>query len=229
MGAASLLLLLQVVAQPRSSEAQAHAVTLDVGLDHLILRVDRLDRGIAAFTALTGVTPKIGGRHPGRGTENALVSLGAGHYLELLAPVVPDSTAKDTGPAKLVPGGWALHTRMLDDLIGVLRGAKFEVTAPQPGSRRTPDGTLLEWRAASSGGPGLEAAPFFIEWGASTAHPSTTSPGGCRLAMLELSVPEPARLQELFKAVGYTLELRRGPHSFRFQLDCPKGRATFTT
>ena len=123
--------------------AAQQAVTLDVDVDHFILRVSNLSRGIDAFSALTGVVPSYGGQHPGRGTENALVSLGAGRYVELLAPVAkPDSAGPAVGggtsePVKLTWSGWALHTRALDQLITVVRGAGFPVSAPTPGSRRT--------------------------------------------------------------------------------------------
>lgn len=211
------------------------AVTLDVDVDHLILGVSNLSRGIDAFSALTGVVPRYGGKHPGRGTENALVSLGAGRYIELLAPV---STAPDSGrppaagsePPKLTLSGWALHTRALDQLITVVRSDGFQVAGPIPGSRRTPEGTLLQWRTASVSGPGLESAPFFIEWGSGTAHPSSTSPAGCRLVSFELVVADPSRLQQLFRAVGYKAVVRAGSsRAMHLTLDCPRGRVTFTT
>jgi hypothetical protein len=52
-------------------------------IDHVILGIDDLDRGVKAFEAATGVKPVYGGKHPG-GTRNALVSLGDGIYLEQL-------------------------------------------------------------------------------------------------------------------------------------------------
>jgi hypothetical protein len=47
------------------------AVTFEVGVDHILLRVNNLTTGIETFSRLTGVVPKRGGRHPGRGTEIA--------------------------------------------------------------------------------------------------------------------------------------------------------------
>jgi hypothetical protein len=201
----------------------------DVDLDHVILGVSRLDRGIEEFARVTGVSPKRGGQHPGRGTENALVSLGAGHYLELLAPLVTAPDSSPAGPSALKLVGWALHTRALPGVVARIQAAGLRVSGPTLGSRRTPDGALLEWRTAAASGAGLESAPFFIEWGAGTAHPSTTSPGGCRLVDFEVTLPEPARLQALFRAVGYGMVVREGtPGAMRVTLECPRGRVSFS-
>jgi hypothetical protein len=213
-----------LLAFPASLGAQTVS---DVDLDHVILAARRLPHGMEAFARLTGVQPKPGGQHPGRGTQNALVSLGGGHYLEILSPITPPPDSVK-GPVELTPFGWALHTADLDGVLARLRAAGFQPSGPTPGSRLTPDSTLLQWRTAAVAGPGLELAPFFIEWSKTTAHPSTTSPGGCKLAALELSVPDPARLRAFFAAAGYHIDVKTGsPDALRLTLDCPKGRVTF--
>jgi hypothetical protein len=200
-------------------------------IDHIILGSNDLDHAIDAFTRLTGVTPVRGGRHPGRGTANALVSLGDGHYLEILGPA---STARDSVPEdlagldSLTPFGWALGTDDLQALIGRVRGAGFTVSDTMPGSRRRPDGSMLTWHTAFVSGPDLVLAPFFIQWGEGTAHPSTTSPSGCRLADLELRDPTPQALQKLFQTVGVGVLVETGAsRSMVLTLECPRGLVTF--
>ena len=200
-----------------------------VDIDHVILGVNDLDSGIREFESRTGVTPKRGGEHPGRGTQNALVTLGKGQYLEILAPAssqAPTARQSAVDHAQLTLVGWALHTREINRVVQQLRTAGFEVQGPTPGSRRAPDGALLAWQSASTDELGL--TPFFIEWSKDTPHPSTTSPAGCSIVSMELRHPEPKRLQSLFTAVGFSGTISAGKRAaMNVTLDCPRGRVEF--
>ena len=127
------------------------AVSAVMAADHLLLGVADLDRGIQWVEERTGVRPVVGGSHPGRGTRNALLSLGAKQYLEVIAPDPAQSTytfqidLRALNEPRLVT--WAAAT---SDIDGVARGAKAAgqaVFGPSDGSRARPDGRVLKWRS----------------------------------------------------------------------------------
>src|SRR5215212_4539834 len=96
-------------------------ILLLAGIDHILLGVPDLQSGTKAFERATGVKPVYGGKHPGRGTENALVSLGDGVYLELIAPQPqPDATTELTRELAALKEprlvGWAAHATGLPAL-----------------------------------------------------------------------------------------------------------------
>jgi Glyoxalase-like domain len=174
--------------------------------DHLVVAVRSLPEGIAEFERLTGIKAGVGGRHPGRGTENALVSLGDGRYLEILAPQAGARlAASDEGMRALEHLriiGWAVRVSDVQEGIKALGGAGFAIQPPQPGSRVTPSGERLEWSTFDLADQSLTVAPFFIHWTPATKHPSTTAPGGCTLAELEVQDPASDRLAAALGALG---------------------------
>ena len=96
-------------------------------LDHILLGCSDLERGVTFVEERLGVRAEFGGVHPGRGTQNALLSLGTRHYLEIIAPDPKQAGAKLphglgglNGP-RLV--GWAAHPGDLDRFAVRLRGA----------------------------------------------------------------------------------------------------------
>lgn len=208
-------------APPEPRAAEAH-------VDHLILGARDLDEGIRRFEERTGVRPKVGGEHPGRGTRNALVSLGPYLYIEILAPQVnaPDSgmVAELRQRADLTPFGWAVFVRDMEAARKRLGDAGFGLSEIMPGSRARPDGTLLEWKTFEVVKPEVPGIPFFIRWGDGTTHPSQDSPSGCRLERLRVVTPDVDGLRRVFAAtlLDVTAEKGRTP-GLDIVLRCPKG------
>ena len=86
-------------------------------------------------------------------------------------------------------------------------------------------GLALAWRAADIAEPEMARAPFFIEWSKTSAHPSTTSPKGCRLETLEFYDPKPAPLAQLVRELGLEVKVAERPDAgMVLTLECPKGR-----
>jgi catechol 2,3-dioxygenase-like lactoylglutathione lyase family enzyme len=188
-------------------------------LDHLLLGCSDLDQGIAFVEQHTGVRPAMGGVHPGRGTRNALVSLGRLHYLEVIAPD-PAQTGTPTTRAELpamlkrlaapILVDWAVHT---SDIVGVaerLRKVGIAFHGPTPGARARPDGKMLHWQTLNLDNDRGGLLPFFIEWGAETVHPSVDAPLGCKLESFAVVSPDSGALATEFHRLGLTAEVDSG-------------------
>jgi hypothetical protein len=199
-------------------------------IDHILLGIDDLGRGMDSFEQLTGVRPAYGGKHPG-GTHNALVSLGDGTYLEILAlqPNVapPQEYAGLKQLRKLTPIGWAVSSKDAGQLRARLTSAGLAVAEPSAGSRQTPAGTTVSWQTF-----GLQdnfaAAPFFIVWSTQSPHPSTTSPPGCALQTWRIAGQSRKNLEQLRTALELQVEVAEAPAtSLHLSLSCPKGSVEF--
>ena len=207
-----------------------------VKIDHIILGINDLERGVEEFSRLTGVRPAFGGEHPGRGTHNAVASLGNGTYIEILAPNPADAKPADptegisglAGMATLTPIGWALSTV---DLAAVKKSAEaggVTTTQVRPGARKLPDGPTLEWMTVGVAAPAHDWAPFFIQWTNPALQPSHTAPTGCTLTSVSLADPSPDALKTLFAAVGFDMTVAQAESArMTVTLQCPKGVVTF--
>lgn len=223
---ACLWLLLAAGCASAPAPAPKEPAMSDVTIDHVIVGIADLEEGVRRFAELSGVTAEHGGQHPGRGTQNALLSLGPPTYLEIIAPVAgpPPGMEGLSDLEELKPVGWAIGTRDLDATKARLEAAGFKVSPPRPGSRVRPDGRRLEWRTAGVDIPG-GLTPFLIEWGAQTAHPSTTSPTGCTLDSMEIHTPQAESLGKLVAELRLGVVVREaGDEEMKLTFDCPAGR-----
>jgi hypothetical protein len=183
-------------------------------LDHILLGCDDLDRGIDFVYQRTGVRAAFGGVHPGRGTRNALLSLGDRRYLEIIAPDPQQTSITQysgikgmTEPALI---GWAVHPPSVDAVGQHLRDAGVAFKGPTDGSRERPDGKLLRWRSVNLDDTRQGLLPFFIEWSADSVHPSEDAPQGCRLVSLTVVSPNSDEVAKIFQQLDLAVSVEHG-------------------
>ena len=213
---------------------QAPAPTFRAQVDHFVVAIRSLDEGVAAFERLTGVKPVAGGKHPNRGTENALVSLGPNTYLEVIAPQKDAKLSPLDAPmrdlADLTVIGWAISVSNAEEAHARIVKAGMTPSPITGGSRVTPAGVTLEWQTFGLLTPQIDVAPFFIHWKEGTRHPSTTSPKGCTLSKVEVRDPSAADLTKVLTALGVQgVTVTNAPSAIRVSLTCPKGPVTLKT
>lgn len=200
-------------------------------VDHLVYTVPDLDAAVEALEERLGIRAAPGGRHEGRGTRNALISLGERTYLEVLGPdpkgPAPERTRWFGVDARAMPrlAGWAAAGKDLQRIVEEAARAGVTLGAVQEGSRRRPDGVVLSWRFTD---PTVVVAdglmPFFIHWGDSS-HPAASTPPGATLVGLRGEHPDPERVQGMLRAAGVALDVRAGAvPALIATLDTPRGR-----
>jgi hypothetical protein len=184
-------------------------------MDHLVLGVPDLAQGIDLVERKTGVRAQLGGKHPGRGTHNALLSFGNRQYLEIIAidPEQPSTAEvmfaglRELREPRFV--GWAVAVPDVGEVARRAKAAGIATVGPLDGSRRQADGSMLEWKTLRLTNE-LALAPFFIAWG-KTTHPSETTPKGCRLLSFAIEHPKADELKKLLAALGAAAAVRPGP------------------
>jgi len=141
--------------------------------DHIVIAVRDLDAAIRSYQRL-GFDATPGGRHTGRGTQNALIRFGL-DYIELLS-VYNEAEAAASGlrgqiivdylrEREALLLGYALATTDIEQEAERFRGTDLLVQEPFPMLRLRPDGHLLSWRLFVPGGSSWRQPwPFLIQW-----------------------------------------------------------------
>ena len=217
-------------------------------IDHLVYGVPELSSGVARIGERFGVVATPGGSHEGRGSHNALLSLGGESYLEIIAP---DPNQPDPGSPRPFGLDTLAEPRLITFAVHAApageprpKGAAGERLAAwraraagrgyAPGpvaamSRRRTDGSLLRWHLCQQ--PELPfggAVPFLIDWGAADS-PASTAPAGCRLLELEVLSPEPRTVTAALHALGVAVTVRSADRpGLRATLATPRGTVELT-
>ncbi len=192
---------------------------LGTQIDHVIWAVPDLDRGVDLFKEMSGVTPVVGGVHPGRGTRNSLVSAGENTYVEIIAPdpgqmpLDPETTPVQafahqistmSGPEVDM---FAFSAPDLEAIKEKAKGLGLEVVGPSPGQRMTPEGVLIRWSHVDFIGHDFgQFLPFALDW-LDSPHPSTTSPKGALIEGITVEHPQAEELGRLYEGLGIPAEV----------------------
>lgn len=164
----------------------------------------------------------------------ALLSLGTRRYLEIIAPDPRQSgepqyrVITKLAQPRLI--GWAAHPGDLQSLVARLAQSGVAAAGPTPGSRKRPDGRILQWKTLTLKKNAANLLPFFIEWSADSIHPSEDSTKGCSLVRFEAASPDPKALSKQIALLSLDLPIIKGDNpQLRATIAGPKAQFTLTS
>jgi len=172
-------------------------------------------------------------------STNALLSLGEGHFLEIMAPD-PNATTVQPWAAQQLAAlkglteprlvTWAVHHDDIDALAKKFHDSGIEIRGPYPGSRNRPDGRTLKWTSFSLVDDRRGLLPFFIQWSADSVHPSSDAPGGCHIKRFAAAEPDASELLKAFQRIEIEIPVERSAKpQLRMQIVGPKATVELTS
>ena len=205
-----------MVARRGFGAAEESTPDVPADLDHIILGTADLDQGIRWMEERSGVRAVFGGVHPGRGTRNALLSLGPRRYLEIMAPD-PQQPEAASPIVKKLRGlkdpkliAWAVHTDDLASLAKRATAAGIDIDTPRDGSRARPDGKVLQWKSFGLKDDRDGLLPFFIEWSVDSVHPSQDAPAGGLIKAFSIESAINGAIQSTLRKLGIDVTSKSG-------------------
>ena len=178
-----------------------------MGLDHVVVLVDDLSKGIEQYAA-RGFTVTPGGEHTHGNTHNALITLDDDIYLELLAFKVAHATPHRWERYRAFPGviDYCLGYPSVSEAVRAINARGLPYPAYVETGRLRPDGVELRWRSSQLADQ-ERGLPFLIEdvtprslrvpGGAAARHAN----GATGIAGIEVLVPDLARARTDFAAL----------------------------
>jgi hypothetical protein len=191
-----------------------------IALDHIAIACARLDEGIAWVEARLGVRAPLGGKHPIMSTHNAVMGLGPGVYLEIIAAdpdAVPAERPRWFGlddpqvKARLAAHGpfLAAWVARSDDVVETVRCAGTGL-----GKVYTMRRGELVWQIAIRDDGAVPMGglhPIVIEWPAGPHVSTRMADLGCRLKLIVARPPHPEALRSALAAIGAEGLVEVGP------------------
>lgn len=201
-------------------------------IDHIVYAVPDLKQAMADLTTRLGVAPSFGGYHRDQGTKNALLNLGDGAYLEILA--VDEGNTTVSAPRWMgvdVIDDFAITRWSVKGEDIIAEAAALRSFHPQMGQiyacqRQKSDGGLLQWQMTLPlAEPAIEVTPFVTDWKGGTIHPTDSLPAACQLLEIQLVHPKPRSLRSLLKKLDIDLTIEKGATaSIKILVDSPQGK-----
>ncbi len=206
-----------------------HKNTLQI--DHVILAIYDLESGIRQFEEKTGLKLVYSGIHPNSDTQNAIVPLEGGMYVEILAPKNSLGMVEYfQGFRELKPIGFAISTPDIHELERAMDSLQFDTNGSQSGERTTEKGENLKWKLLMIKKPDLNINPFFISWPDDARHPSSNQHPKCNLEGLKLNTLYKAEINQILKKFDSKIEnltISEGEQSLAIVINTPKGKIAF--
>lgn len=190
-------------------------------IDHIVIGARTLEEGARYVEDHLGVKPSKGGAHPGIGTHNMLLGMGANCYIEVIAPdpAQPDPPharpfdLDDTSLRTMLEAeprliAYVASTPALDAVVSRLGASQAgEIKAMSRGN--------LAWRMAFP--PQRQdmdnLIPPLIQWEGERAAKHIRD-SGWRLTALEAEHPEADSVRAALttRGLGDTVKVRQSPH-----------------
>ncbi len=187
-------------------------------IDHIVYSVLDFEAEINEIEKKLGTRPVIGGRHLNKGTKNALLNLGNGCYLEILAVDKENKEVKgprwmgiDMIDAPCITR-WALKSSNIIEDQRILLSYKAELGELFQGERITGSESILKWQMSlPQAHPRVELAPFVVDWTNSEQHPTENLLNDCTLEKIQFKAPESEQSKSIRKCFesffnNYTIE-----------------------
>jgi catechol 2,3-dioxygenase-like lactoylglutathione lyase family enzyme len=177
--------------------------------DHLVIVAQDLRQGCDWVEERLGVRPQPGGKHVAMGTHNALLSLGARFYLEVIA--IDPGGGKPSRPRWFDMDEPRLRAAMAEGphlAHWVARTADIEAAAARVPDLGVPTPMArgdLNWRITipdDGHRPGRGLVPTLIQWPGAQHPTDRMVDSGCRLVAIAGEHPEPALVRAELATLG---------------------------
>lgn len=203
-----------------------------VMVDHIVIGAPDLLMGMDYVFQRTKLRPVMGGRHPQWNTQNALLSLGAETYLEVIAPQTglkpgkPFEILSELDRPEIIT--WAARTTDINALGNQLKRLHLAHSGVLPGTRLKEDGTRLNWNILFPENNFDGVFPFFIQWDPESIHPAHALKSSLVLNKLLLYHEKAGFINECFKEMQMDLPCHDADApAIKIELDGPSGKIVF--